>query len=1757
MKKSLKFRSALLIVLFFLLFTISQTFGATRTVCSSGATYTSIQSAIDAANNGDTISICDGTYNERNIQITKNNLTIMGASGNRDNVIINRSGGNIFVIQAANATIKNLTIVSSTYGIRDNYQASGSHTFENLSFNTSDTSIYLSHHADACTFKNLDITTNISGIYLAWNIDGAHTFQDITISARYYYGIYTARGAGSFSNVTITSGNTGIHLGSKYLATFDTISVKNSAGYGINLNSTENYSYNHTFKNLSIDSYDTGLYVEKGKKVTVKDSTITSSAGYGIYFASAVDGANEFSNVTISSYYSGIYCLSGLALLEDFNITSQALYGIQIPNDQSTIIHRGTIASRYYSIYITSGSSESVTIEDVSLSSQNSRGIYLVACSSALINRVCITKATEGIYTEWNAQKVTITNTKISDNSGNGVSIHSNSSSRNKATVTNNCFLTSPFAYRNSAAHNFTGNYWNGIPPNGYDSAPLSSCPVSSCYVASPSTTANYRMDECSWRGTVGEVKDSSGSDYNATAKSANDTNLSKLSNQIINNGALFTRTNQQYVQLPTLQVDKPNFNDGFTVTTWAKFSGTPGSWERIFDFGRGENQNNIFLGRYGTSNNLVLGIHEGTAGEQYLTATGAISDTNWHFWAVTCSGPTCALYKDGVNIASSSTMKIPSNVTRTQNYIGKSNWSVDDYLEGGIDEFKVFDESLSATQISDIYTYESTKKNYDGTERSVIVCDSICRRIKEEYATTSDGYYYVNEAIANESNIKPFEIYCEGMNTDSISQYLPTVINESNSDNSNFKFNAIVNSKYYTSPDKTYFKKIEVDSNLSAIGDILQGFSSINLIGTPFQIDLDNTTLGTCDSASDFSKLRIGHYNQAVKIDPTVETKNYCTASKMPFKQIPNYYAKDAYKTYTTCAEVAKNASERPPSGYYLLKKPKIVANEGKYVVAYCEMNPPIKNQIWTIFLALDGQTTDKKSDVVNGDDTCSRIGYSFFTPNQRSVMEAARSFLYDRKSEWSDYTGSVKEYFDDYGISGWATNDSTSVYKPNPIPNGPMWPYGPFGIYKPSNGGSGNKKMAMSTNYLSMTDKDDDFGSLAEEGWKSVLPEINSAYEDKWWVADIAAGYARNADGHLERIDASIEPNGDYDANNWMGWFADANGYIIHYNDQNGNNKYRYSNYMCTSQDMYKIVDTSIWNTWGFDAWDTTKSISLRTISTKKVNKGFDLRISSLNNTGLATQAFKGTVCVRIVDDQNISYNGAGAKLYFNNEQSQILSNINISQAIKDARVLLSWKKDVDTTCPLVDSNSTLATDNFAIRPLTFNVSLPTSAYAGEDFTLDFKAVDGAGNSTPNYNETKGDSFVINSTIGKVGCTNGTFNIADFSFIDGYRSVDANYTDVGDIAVTIKEILGNEFAKIDASDTSDTDRLIAPITQTITVAPYELNVTDANFTASTNQNWLYDANVSDMNVTASATVQANNAQHNAVQNFTANCYAKNVNVTFYYDFNNTNVDANISYIPTSLGIEHDFTDINKTITIPSTDFIAPNASTKYSFNVNRVHYLPFNPISIELKDVNVTTTDVAKIENNATINSTKNFYYGRIVPTDIRTNQTPVNHSSSIQVFVDANWSQKANWLANGHVNWEQKSINWYQMRDDNITPVINFTPKADFTFATNKAGITSITPTQGTNMGRISFVLANTWGRSDNVYIHLDIPNYLWFTRYQDSDYNSTGNCATHPCFRYIFYQNNSLNNIHSGDFNASNVSDRNYTRGYEKAGVKTFR
>ena len=63
----------------------------TVTVCSAGCNYTKIQDAIDAVNNGDTIKVKKGTYDE-SLTFDDNNdsITLIGDADNIDDVEIKK-----------------------------------------------------------------------------------------------------------------------------------------------------------------------------------------------------------------------------------------------------------------------------------------------------------------------------------------------------------------------------------------------------------------------------------------------------------------------------------------------------------------------------------------------------------------------------------------------------------------------------------------------------------------------------------------------------------------------------------------------------------------------------------------------------------------------------------------------------------------------------------------------------------------------------------------------------------------------------------------------------------------------------------------------------------------------------------------------------------------------------------------------------------------------------------------------------------------------------------------------------------------------------------------------------------------------------------------------------------------------------------------------------------------------------------------------------------------------------------------------------------------------------------------------------------------------------------------------------------------------------------------------------------------------------------------------------------------------------------
>lgn len=162
-----------------------------------------------------------------------------------------------------------------------------------------------------------------------------------------------------------------------------------------------------------------------------------------------------------------------------------------------------------------------------------------------------------------------------------------------------------------------------------------------------------------------------------------------------------FTRANTQFLQLPTLA---SNFAPGaLSVFSVARFNtaGTnnvANNSERIFDFGNSSGSDNILFSRAGTSSQYNFSIYNGaTAGDRVSLQNFTTSTTIFDVQASTTTPP---FYFNGtVDNGPIGSNQTAQSVTRIFNYVGKSNFLSDPYLDGGVSELLLFNANLNKTQ--------------------------------------------------------------------------------------------------------------------------------------------------------------------------------------------------------------------------------------------------------------------------------------------------------------------------------------------------------------------------------------------------------------------------------------------------------------------------------------------------------------------------------------------------------------------------------------------------------------------------------------------------------------------------------------------------------------------------------------------------------------------------------------------------------------------------------------------------------------------------------------------------------------------------------------------------------------------------------------------------------------------------------------------------------------------------------------------------
>jgi hypothetical protein len=168
-----------------------------------------------------------------------------------------------------------------------------------------------------------------------------------------------------------------------------------------------------------------------------------------------------------------------------------------------------------------------------------------------------------------------------------------------------------------------------------------------------------------------------------------------------VNNALHLVKASQGYASIADTGLSAAT---DMTVATWVYLNSSV-AWQRVWDFGIDENHYMFLTPKNGATPTPIIrfGITtNGNGNEQGINGTAELPVGAWHHVAVVLSGGTGTLYVDGQPGTPRTGMTLtPASLgTTTNNYIGRSQFAVDPYLDGSIDDFRVYSRALSAAEI-------------------------------------------------------------------------------------------------------------------------------------------------------------------------------------------------------------------------------------------------------------------------------------------------------------------------------------------------------------------------------------------------------------------------------------------------------------------------------------------------------------------------------------------------------------------------------------------------------------------------------------------------------------------------------------------------------------------------------------------------------------------------------------------------------------------------------------------------------------------------------------------------------------------------------------------------------------------------------------------------------------------------------------------------------------------------------------------------
>lgn len=146
------------------------------------------------------------------------------------------------------------------------------------------------------------------------------------------------------------------------------------------------------------------------------------------------------------------------------------------------------------------------------------------------------------------------------------------------------------------------------------------------------------------------------------------------------------------------LSIEPVVLSDTFTIEMYSKWSALS-NWSRLFDFGNGSPNQNIWAGMEGTTGRLIFEAYNRPDYSSKINVKSDIITTDrWIHTAFVYDGSNGFIYIDGELKGQGPLTIVTAN--RINNYFAKSNWDADDYYKGYLRDIRIWDKALSGEEI-------------------------------------------------------------------------------------------------------------------------------------------------------------------------------------------------------------------------------------------------------------------------------------------------------------------------------------------------------------------------------------------------------------------------------------------------------------------------------------------------------------------------------------------------------------------------------------------------------------------------------------------------------------------------------------------------------------------------------------------------------------------------------------------------------------------------------------------------------------------------------------------------------------------------------------------------------------------------------------------------------------------------------------------------------------------------------------------------